>query len=310
MDTFAQALIQGLFLLGAVGVLGLPFFVWRRPPSFYWRCPKCRHRNDLSSRSCSQCERVVAQEELGMHLRADWSGFDLVAIFLVAWFVSVVVWSFLLAAMGRLPMGAAPTSDVQTLLTPDLVWPLEFIRAALFPVLTVWMLNGRFRWSLEEVGMRTRQLGNSIALGAGVGAALFLVGELYDQLAVRIPFLAEERQNELALLPSSPGDPLWIVIAPTLLALTPLGSELFYRGMLYRLFRSRYSFVPAMLASAFVYAVTSGSLLSFLPFMVMGMVNAYLFERTGSLVPGIVSSVVSSAISLVWLFGRDFASSS
>jgi hypothetical protein len=310
MDVFAQALIQGLIFFGAIGLLGFPFFVWRRPPAYYWRCPRCRHRNSLESRNCARCENIVGQDDLGAHVRADWRGFDLMAIFLVTWFASVVVGWFLLAGMGRMPTGTTSPSDVRNLLTPEILWPLEFIKAALFTVLTVWMLNGRFRWSLDEVGLRFDRIGYHVALGAAVGVGVFLIGDLYDLAVARIPPLAQEHEREIALFPASLNDPLWIVIAPTLLALTPLGGEIFYRGMLYRLFRSRYAPVPAIAVSALVYALTTGSLISFLPFLVIGAANAYLFEKTGTLVPGIASSVVSSAVSLIWLVGSDLFASS
>lgn len=303
MNTWVQMLMEGLLFLGMLGILGFPFFVWRRPPTYYWRCPRCFGRNPLETRVCVHCEHTVESESWNLHLRADWSGFDLVAIFLVAWFASVVVGSILLAAMGRTPSTTSPP-EVRHFLTPEVLWPLEFVKAALFTVLTVWMLNGRFRWSLSEVGLHGNRFPYHAGLGATVGVALFLLSELYDMGIRQIPLLAEERAEELALLPTNLNDPLWIVILPTLLALTPLGGEIFYRGMVYRLFRSRYTMIPALIANAIVYALTMGSFLSFLPLFAMGIANAYLFERTGTLIPGITSGVVASAVSLAWIVGR------
>lgn len=304
MNTWVQTLMEGLFFLGMLGLLGFPFFVWRRPPAYYWRCPRCFGRNPLETRVCVHCEHAVESEPRNLHLRADWTGSDLAAIFLVAWFASVVVGLFLLAAMGRMPTTTSPT-EIRRFSTPEIFWPLEFVKAALFTVLTIWMLNGRFRWSLGEVGFRGDRLSYHLGLGALVGVALFLLRELYERGLRQIPLLAEERAQELALLPTNLNDPLWIVILPTLLALTPLGGEIFYRGMLYRLFRSRYTMIPALVANAFVYALTMGSFLSFLPFFAMGIANAYLFERTGTLIPGIASRAVASAVSLMWTVGSE-----
>jgi membrane protease YdiL (CAAX protease family) len=307
MDGIAQGLIQGVLFVGVIGLAGLPFFVWRRPPVYYWRCPRCRSRNPVEASECAHCQRAFSPEDRTNAARADWKPLDLLAVYAAASIAGPAVGLLALAIMGRLPFDLQSAPEARLLESPDARWLLELFTSLLFAVLCIWLLNGRHRWPLSEVGLHLHDAGRWAAIGVGVGLVAFAVGELYEMAAGRVPFLREEQQRIAGLFPTRWNDPLWVLIVPILLVLNPLGFELFFRGMLYRLLRARWTATPAMWLSACVFAVSGGSLVAFSPFLLLGAVNALLYERTRSLVPGIVASSVQATATIGWIALRDLS---
>ena len=69
----------------------------------------------------------------------------------------------------------------------------------------------------------------------------------------------------------------------------PVVEEIFFRGFLYRSLRNRLSIAPASLIAGAMFALvhTQYSLLARPELLIFGVVAALLYERTGSLLPGI-----------------------
>jgi CAAX protease family protein len=70
----------------------------------------------------------------------------------------------------------------------------------------------------------------------------------------------------------------------------PVIEEIFFRGLLYRALRNRMSVLPAALIAGFVFGAVHGMaypLNTLPPRMVFGVIACLLYERTGSLYPGI-----------------------
>jgi CAAX protease family protein len=94
--------------------------------------------------------------------------------------------------------------------------------------------------------------------------------------------------------------PLPIQIFLIVLA-APISEEVCFRGMLYGGFRQRMPTVLAALASAVVFgalhAITGISAVP--PLIAFGFVLALLYEKTGSIVPGIVLHMLNNAVALI-----------
>jgi len=94
--------------------------------------------------------------------------------------------------------------------------------------------------------------------------------------------------------------PLPIQIALIAIA-APISEEVCFRGMLFGGFRQRLPTVPAALASAIVFgllhAITGISAVP--PLIAFGFVLALLYEKTGSIVPGIILHMLNNATALI-----------
>lgn len=80
----------------------------------------------------------------------------------------------------------------------------------------------------------------------------------------------------------------------------PIAEEIFFRGMLFGGLRRRLSTMPAAAISAAVFGALHAStgISAVPPLIVFGFVLALLYERTGSLVPGIAAHALNNALAL------------
>jgi membrane protease YdiL (CAAX protease family)/uncharacterized RDD family membrane protein YckC len=80
----------------------------------------------------------------------------------------------------------------------------------------------------------------------------------------------------------------------------PIAEEVFFRGMLFGGLRRRLSTIPAAAISAAVFGALHAStgITAVPPLIVFGFVLALLYERTGSLVPGIAAHALNNALAL------------
>jgi membrane protease YdiL (CAAX protease family) len=93
--------------------------------------------------------------------------------------------------------------------------------------------------------------------------------------------------------------------APSVMAVTvleyvvfaPIFEELAFRGLLFAMLRRRFEFLPAALISASLFALAHGySLIGFLSVFWSGFLWAWIYERTGSLIPGMVAHATNNLL--------------
>ena len=77
----------------------------------------------------------------------------------------------------------------------------------------------------------------------------------------------------------------------------PLFEELAFRGLLFALLRRRLTFMPAAVISAGLFALAHGyGVIGFLSVLWSGILWAWIYERTGSLVPGIIAHALNNLL--------------
>ncbi|MDI3462281.1 MAG: hypothetical protein OJF50_001102 [Nitrospira sp.] len=77
----------------------------------------------------------------------------------------------------------------------------------------------------------------------------------------------------------------------------PIFEELAFRGLLFAMLRRRFEFLPAALISTSLFALAHGySLIGFLSVFWSGFLWAWIYERTGSLIPGIVAHAMNNLL--------------
>lgn len=77
----------------------------------------------------------------------------------------------------------------------------------------------------------------------------------------------------------------------------PIFEEIAFRGLLYATLRRRLAFFPAAIVSTGIFALAHGySLIGFISVCWSGFLWAWIYERTGSLIPGMVAHAVNNLL--------------
>jgi hypothetical protein len=142
---------------------------------------------------------------------------------------------------------------------------------------------------LRRLGVRAFRPKALLWMAAAVGVYL-LFAALYSALIV------EPHQKDIAEgFGAVPVQVLLIVV------LAPISEELCFRGMLFAGLRERLPRIAAALISGTIFGGLHGltGLTAVPPLIVFGFLLALLYERTGSIVPGIILHALNNAVALL-----------
>ena len=152
------------------------------------------------------------------------------------------------------------------------------------------------RWGDSSVGVALRRLGVRGFRPSAIKWMLAAVGAYLVFAALYAGIFGSPHQEDIAeSFGSLPVQILLIVIA------APVSEEVCFRGMLFGGLRTR---MPR-LAAAFVSALIFGALHALTgisavpPLIFFGFVLALLYEKTGSIVPGILLHMLNNSIALI-----------
>jgi hypothetical protein len=77
----------------------------------------------------------------------------------------------------------------------------------------------------------------------------------------------------------------------------PVFEELAFRGLLFAILRRKFRFLPAALMSASIFAIAHGyGLVGFISVLWSGLLWAWMYEKTGSLLPGILAHAINNLL--------------
>ncbi|MCX5692921.1 MAG: CPBP family intramembrane metalloprotease [Candidatus Omnitrophica bacterium] len=84
--------------------------------------------------------------------------------------------------------------------------------------------------------------------------------------------------------------------------LGPIIEEIFFRGFLYSAVKKRFGVLVGVLLSGALFSMLHVNIAGFLPIMILGVLMAYLYEETGSLVTSISVHIVHNSIIVGFVF--------
>lgn len=230
-----------------------------------------------------------------------WTPWTAVGVFLLQ-FAAVTLFGVLLAS-------AVASGVMGETLQRVVLLPASSIAAAAFTLLVVsrrfpgetWRLRGPQppRWRAAVTG-----LGFGLASYLVVG---FGLGSLLQALATAGGAELPEIQTTFREFAADPVVAPFFIFGAVFLA--PIGEELLFRGMLFQALRTRLGVWPGIGLSALAFAVVhwdptttlGGNLLVVTTIFALGMLLAWMFHRSGSLVVPTVAHCIFNAISAVLL---------
>jgi membrane protease YdiL (CAAX protease family) len=157
------------------------------------------------------------------------------------------------------------------------------------PMIIAARQGASFRGALRRLGLRGFRPSAFKWMAAAIGAYLFLAF-LYATL------IGGPHQKDIAKgFGAIPIQVLLIVVA------APVSEEVCFRGMLFGGLRERLPRIVAALISALIFgglhAITGISAVP--PLVVFGFILALLYEKTGSIVPGILLHMLNNSVALL-----------
>lgn len=101
-----------------------------------------------------------------------------------------------------------------------------------------------------------------------------------------------------ALLDASASPAVFAGLVLTVAVIAPVAEEIIYRGLLYRAFRDRAGVPVALLLSGLVFAIAHLEQDHLLALWLIGVVLAWVTERSGSLIPAMAAHGLYNGLSL------------
>lgn len=180
-----------------------------------------------------------------------------------------------------------------------------------------------YRGSGRELGLRLpdarswRRLG----IGALVALALLPINDLIETLTThwlldpkRVPFAPllrqlSEQASAIQLLAEIRAHPVPLFLLILIIGVIgPVAEEVFFRGLAYNVLKRRFGVPAGILFSAVFFSAIHGNPLAFFPILLMGIVLAMAYERTGSLaVPIGIHCANNLLVVLLYLIAPDFS---
>jgi len=109
--------------------------------------------------------------------------------------------------------------------------------------------------------------------------------------------------QELITLFTQGGDPIAITLLVIFaVVLAPIVEETIFRGCIYRFLKSQTTLMPAQIISGVFFAIMHGNLMSLLPLVVVGLLLARVYEKSGNLLVPICFHGFFNGFSLLMLY--------
>jgi membrane protease YdiL (CAAX protease family) len=140
-------------------------------------------------------------------------------------------------------------------------------------------------------GLRGARLGQALGAMAAAAAAFIAFAAIYgaavqpDNPQTVVEDLGVDRSTELL-----------VAGAFVVIFVAPICEELFFRGFVFRVLRLRMSFWPAAVLSGVLFGVVHPPLVVMPVLAVLGVAFCWVYERTGSLIPGIAMHALNNTI--------------
>lgn len=155
-----------------------------------------------------------------------------------------------------------------------------------------WLTIRKYQRSWDSLGLRKFDL-TTMAIGCGLMILTFAFNFFYNLALLFNNIESHFDASNIFANVSSP----WLVFL-TGIVIAPLVEEIFFRGFIYTGLREKYGWIAAALISAGLFALAHIQPLTMPPIFLMGLVFAYLYQRTQSIWPAVIMHLATNTLGL------------
>jgi membrane protease YdiL (CAAX protease family) len=183
-----------------------------------------------------------------------------------------------------------------------LIVALAVAQNLFFVAAAVYLVAVKYRLSPAAIGLRLDHARRRLLQGAAASVAAVLGNWLGQNLTVLLLALSigqaaatkyvngeQQRSPIYRLLPQLHAGVEIGVLAVIVGVIVPIGEEIFFRGLVLGALRRALNRHVAVVVSALFFAAAHLQLVELLPIVILGLVLGYLYDLTGSLVPGMTA---------------------
>jgi membrane protease YdiL (CAAX protease family) len=146
--------------------------------------------------------------------------------------------------------------------------------------------------------LTTEKLPKALLYGV-VGFAVAFVAAGLAGLPIEQRFGVDPTQQALSQAATVSGMLPLVFLSGVIIA--PIAEEIVFRGYLYKAFRDRFRPSYAIVLSAALFSAIHLELLAAVPLFVIGVVLAYVYEKTGNLMAPITLHVLNNAVAFLFV---------
>jgi len=173
-------------------------------------------------------------------------------------------------------------------------------------IVLVYFVTFKYKQSFfKTLGLNVRNVvrGAILGLASYVSYLPFLFVALLTSLGLSSFFKMAPEENPLLNVFSIEGRP-WLIFYFVLCIcfIGPIIEELFFRGFLYPALRKKIGPVLSILISSALFSLLHMTFVGFLPILFLGILLAYMYEKSGSLLPSITIHIIHNSSITLFLF--------
>lgn len=227
-----------------------------------------------------------------------WGVKEIFQVFVFLFFVEAVV-VFLEISIGS-------TVDLKRIGKDFFMMLNSLLRDIGVAVFVVVLVTKRFRRPIAEIGLTTGNFFKNVVTGlvgylAIIPALLVLLFVL--AAIARIFSYEPPPQPVVEMYLKESTEPYLLFFTLFVAIVGPAIEEIFFRGFTYKALRARFGIKSAMLGSALIFAALHMNFIAFFPILFLGLFLAYLYEKTGSLVPSMTVHMLHNFIMVALTLG-------
>ncbi|MFA5094684.1 MAG: CPBP family intramembrane glutamic endopeptidase [Candidatus Omnitrophota bacterium] len=172
-------------------------------------------------------------------------------------------------------------------------------------MIVLYFVLKKYGRKLSSLGLKAGNIARDIKIGLSgylMLIPIIVVIMVFVLLGLRIFNYEPPETRALEMLYETDRPKLLFILTGLVTLLGPVMEELFFRGFAYPVVRKKMGARNAIILVSLVFSLLHLNIVSFFPILALGILLAYLYEKTGSIIPCIAVHIVHNTTVVFFVF--------